>query len=220
MKRIGSLTMVILILAAASIGVAAKQSTSVKRVIMSFTGHPVSGFATLSSTSGKVKKPHGNKHNILAELFNFHADAQTVTVPSLRPQSFEGICDTLPVSAPNGVVAFGMGRTIDNHCDNFGQNISVDGPLVIEDGTLSGLVCSANGSGQDDADGVCEVFVYRKNATPSIIDAGMSCPLGMNTAVFCESPNTFPVITGDRPFGRIRINGGSYSRLQMAFVKE
>lgn len=214
------MTLVILILAAASIGVAAKQSTTVKRVVMSFTGHPVSGFATVSSTTGKVKKPHGNKHDILAELFNFTADAQTAVVPSLRPQSFEGICDVLPPSVPNGVVAFGTGRTLDNHCDNFTQNISIDGPLVIEDGTLDGFVCSADGAGSDDTDGVCEVLIYRATATPSIIPTGIGCTLGMNTTVFCQSPNTFPTITGDRPFARIKINAGNYSRLQIAFVKE
>jgi hypothetical protein len=78
----------------------------------------------------------------------------------------------------------------------------------------------ANGAGNDDTDGICEVLVYRKNATPAFIETGMSCTLGLNTAVFCQSPNTFPVVTGDRPFARIRITGGNYSRLQIAFVKE
>src|SRR4051812_16230748 len=93
--RISSIAIALLLVFTAAFAVNSKKA-AVKHLIASFSSHPVSGLSTVT-TGGKVKHPdNGNHFGQIAETLGFTAFAQSAIVPSEQPQSFEGLCSTVP----------------------------------------------------------------------------------------------------------------------------
>jgi hypothetical protein len=97
------------------------------------------------------------------------------------------------------------------------------GAYIDEDGTLSDLVVLVDGTGNDDTDGVVEVWINRSGVPR--FQTPLTCTIGLNTTKTpCKDKlDQVPVLSGDRVFARWFGLGSStdpYHDLQVTFTKQ
>jgi hypothetical protein len=210
--RITSIAIALLLVFTAAFAVSGKKAP-VRRLIASFTSHPVSGLSTIT-TGGKVKhENNGNHFGQIASLLGFTASAQNVVTPSIQPQSFEGLCSTVPPGQTTTLL--GAGRWDDSFCGSHWQNLSIEGAPVFMDGTLTHLIVFVGGTGTADTDGVADVLIYRGG---TFVDSGFTCTVGLNTR--CDMVGIFPLVDNDQIIPRFNAGSGNFHNVRVIVTKE